>query len=315
MHFFFYYAELQKLKETLITCSICLGIYTNPKLLSCNHVYCEKCLVGLVQQNEQGLSSLTCPTCRQVTHIPSSGPTGMQSDFRTNQLLEFLEQRGIADNLEEIPLATTNLGTATATSMPVTSEVIESIKFPCSDHHEEMKLFCETCHKTVCWKCVIKGGKHSIHEYEEVHEALSRLENKITSSLDTVGEVLARFDLYRDDIFRDREDRETEIHNFTDHDDVKTELIGQLHQNIQFQLKALEAKRDQVESIQLQLNHYLNSLGEARIQGAVLLLFNSNTVMQVNELISSLQAQLGVKASKSLKELDQQENESGNGNW
>ncbi len=80
---------LKKLKEQL-TCSICLGTYTYPKLLHCNHAYCQQCLVMLVQQDQQGQLTLTCPTCRQVTPIPASGVASLQSDFRTNQFLEIV---------------------------------------------------------------------------------------------------------------------------------------------------------------------------------------------------------------------------------
>lgn len=63
---------LKKLEEQL-QCSICLETYTDPKLLQCNHVYCQKCLVKLVIRDQQGQLSLPCPICRQATPVPASG--------------------------------------------------------------------------------------------------------------------------------------------------------------------------------------------------------------------------------------------------
>lgn len=307
MHMSFFYAGLQRLKEKLITCSICLGIYNTPKILHCNHVYCMKCLVGLVQQDQQGQSYLTCPTCRQVMPVPASGVAGIQSDFRTNQLLEFLGQSGMEEDLEAVTSA--NLGGSdSAISKHDSPDVNENIKFQCPDHREEMKLFCETCQKTACWKCIIKGGKHFSHDSIEITEAFSRFEDKVSSSLDMVREVLARLDSQRDKIFRDREASETEIHNVTDDDVVKTELIGQLHQQVQIQLKELGTERDLIETTQIQLSRHLDTLREAKIQGAVFLL-NSTIIMQVNELVCALQQES--RSCRPLHTPDLEEQESG----
>ena len=43
-----------------VVCGICLEPYTQPKMLRCFHVFCEKCLQSLVRQNS------ACPHCGQV---------------------------------------------------------------------------------------------------------------------------------------------------------------------------------------------------------------------------------------------------------
>ena len=37
-----------------LNCSICLDIYTDPRLLQCFHTYCTKCLIKLVVRDRQG---------------------------------------------------------------------------------------------------------------------------------------------------------------------------------------------------------------------------------------------------------------------
>ena len=123
---------LQKVEEQL-NCSVCLDTYANPKLLQCSHVYCKECLVHLVVRDQRGKLSLTCPTCRHTTPIPDAGVSALQSAFHINHLLEIVREH--KKNLS-----------------------------CCADHvDEELKLFCETCNKVICYKCAFPGGQHHNH--------------------------------------------------------------------------------------------------------------------------------------------------------
>ena len=81
------------LKEQL-RCTICFGIYTDPKILHCLHVYCRQCLVPLVAQDEEGQPGIACPTCRQITPIPVAE---LPSALRINRLLEIQEELTLID--------------------------------------------------------------------------------------------------------------------------------------------------------------------------------------------------------------------------
>ena len=82
---------VQKFEEEL-NCSICLDTYTDPKLLQCFHAYCRKCLVKLVERDQQGQLILTCPICRHDTPVPANGVTGLQPAFQINHFLEIMEE-------------------------------------------------------------------------------------------------------------------------------------------------------------------------------------------------------------------------------
>uniref|UniRef100_UPI00398E5506 RING finger protein nhl-1-like n=1 Tax=Pristiophorus japonicus TaxID=55135 RepID=UPI00398E5506 len=74
------------LVEQLLTCSVCLDRYIRPRLLPCQHTFCqEPCLSGLVDQVGW---QVKCPECRMVHRIPSEGVAGFPSN-RT--ILGFLE--------------------------------------------------------------------------------------------------------------------------------------------------------------------------------------------------------------------------------
>ncbi|MGH0133526.1 UNVERIFIED_CONTAM: hypothetical protein FKN15_052982 [Acipenser sinensis] len=72
--------------EQLLTCSVCLDRYQSPKLLPCQHTFCqEPCLKGIADKISRNVK---CPECRAVHKIPAEGVGGFPSN-RT--ILGFLE--------------------------------------------------------------------------------------------------------------------------------------------------------------------------------------------------------------------------------
>ncbi len=142
---------LQKVEEELTNCNICLDTYTNPKLLQCFHIYCQDCLKRLVFRNQKGEFVLTCPECRQETPVPAGGAAGLKPAFHINRLLGIMEEHKKESAHAE-------------NSSPVI--------IPCCSEHEdeELKLYCETCGKLICLKCVTKHGNHHKHVQETDQE-------------------------------------------------------------------------------------------------------------------------------------------------
>ena len=286
---------LKKLEEQL-NCSICLDTYTNPKLLQCFHVYCQQCLVPLVDRDQRGQLGLSCPICRQVTPVPNRGVAGLQSAFHISHLLELQDSFQKLDNpaaaLEEAVGGTTNAAPSR-----------EAVRH-CSEHpEEELKLYCETCGELVCLKCAIKGGKHFGHDYKELDKAFQEYKEEITSSrqpmekqVATMKGVLAQLDTRCGEISDQREATEDEIHTtFRRLQEVlnvrETELVHQLHRITQGKLKALAVQRDKIETILAQLSSCLlfmgESLREANKDDA--LMMKTNTVNTVKELTTPFQ--------------------------
>ena len=52
-----------------LKCAICLEKFEDPKVLSCQHLYCKKCLEGLVTRVGQEHFEITCPECRGKTKV------------------------------------------------------------------------------------------------------------------------------------------------------------------------------------------------------------------------------------------------------
>ena len=286
---------IKKLEEEL-NCAICLETYKDPKLLQCFHIYCRDCLVRLVVRNQQGQLSLTCPTCRQATHIPANGVTGLQSAFRVNHLLEILEQHKKTKD--------TTASQESDTTHPIPSK---KVLFNCSEHTgTEQELYCETCEDLICFKCAIKGGKHHDHKYHLFEEAFEKYEGEIAPSLEpmegkvmAIKEALGQLDKHCRELSDQRETVEADIHDTFERlqetlNVRKTELISQLHEITQRKLKDLAIQRDQMETILAQLSSCLAFVRESlktESQGEVLKI-KSSIMNQVKELTLPFQADI-----------------------
>ena len=77
--------------EKLLECSICMEPFTVPKLLSCHHTFCEKCLQR-VYNNSGRSGKLRCPTCRKQTSLPANGIAGLPNDFKMNEMKDMVEK-------------------------------------------------------------------------------------------------------------------------------------------------------------------------------------------------------------------------------
>ncbi|WAR17635.1 TRIM3-like protein, partial [Mya arenaria] len=59
--------------EEIITCSICMEIFNSPRVLPCQHTFCEHCLSSFIKNEVESKKSnkkiVSCPLCRTVTVI------------------------------------------------------------------------------------------------------------------------------------------------------------------------------------------------------------------------------------------------------
>ena len=171
--------------EDQLYCSICLGVYTDPKMLHCFHVFCQTCLVRLVFRDEQGQLVLSCPNCRHITPVPANGVTGLQPAFLINHLLDIAEdlKRG-----KDAPASAERADSSSA-SLPPPQEEVSTF---CSEHvKEELKLYCETCGELICFHCALKTGKHHNHNYALIEGAFETYKKEVGSLLEQNNRKLA----------------------------------------------------------------------------------------------------------------------------
>ena len=282
---------MEKLEDEL-KCSICLETYNSPKLLHCLHICCQECLVRLVARGQEGQDSISCPVCRQVTPVDSAtGVGGLQSAFHINRLLE------LKKSVEKIQ-DSTGMEKELASSGPA------PLVNHCSEHEQQLKLYCNTCEKLICCECAIKNGKHHDHEYEQIKDSFEKYKRKITSSstvlekqcaavneaLVQLEQVSSKISTQQVTVKADVHSRVRKLHELID--TRETELIRELDESTRARLKDVAAQRDEIEALQARLDSCLGFIKgslETDNQGDVLLM-KSSVVNQIDELSTSLKS-------------------------
>ena len=76
-----------------VTCSVCLKIFEEPKILPCLHTFCVKCLQTLWQQADAvGINRIIhCPQCREKVQL--SSVQELRPSFSVSHLLEIVDMQ------------------------------------------------------------------------------------------------------------------------------------------------------------------------------------------------------------------------------
>lgn len=75
--------QLEDVKQT-VTCGICLQLYTDPRVLTCEHTYCLICLQGFQTSSSK---SKNCPVCREKTIPIKQDLDGLPENELAKQLV------------------------------------------------------------------------------------------------------------------------------------------------------------------------------------------------------------------------------------
>ncbi|CAH1795370.1 unnamed protein product [Owenia fusiformis] len=78
----------EKFKD-ILTCSICLEQFTDPKVLPCLHTFCLGCIDTWATQNQTG-KKLPCPICKEQMVVPDGGLKAMKPNFLLNTIQDVL---------------------------------------------------------------------------------------------------------------------------------------------------------------------------------------------------------------------------------
>ncbi|KAJ8321299.1 hypothetical protein KUTeg_001157 [Tegillarca granosa] len=198
--------------EDFLTCSICLEIFKEPKILPCLHTFCLSCLSKLVNSSSSNI--LRCPKCRNETPLPEKGTLGLTTNFYIVNLTEVVQTKDSGHNStscsfcilkgDNTPaffkcldcrdlLCKTCSDRHTLTRLTINHRIVDlseirkgkyddqirsSQGILCSVHKEEkFQYFCATCDQPVCRDCVLLS--HKLHECMTIEDALKSRIGKI----------------------------------------------------------------------------------------------------------------------------------------
>ena len=177
-------SEMVKGLKDEVTCPLCLDIFTDPKRLPCEHVYCKECLRGLALRSRTG-TDITCPECRRDTPVPNNGVAAFSTPHQVNRLIEMYQKSVKTES------AKTDEADGASTAQP-----------SCKVHHSQpLALYCETCQSLTCRDCVLKTCAKKNHSYDYIDDMalkqqrglekkmkpIEQLCQKMSSSLETIS--------------------------------------------------------------------------------------------------------------------------------
>ena len=210
--------------STTAHCGICSELYTDPRMLSCLHSFCCKCL----QKNMENKESLKCPTCEKEASIPEGGVLALPKDLRKSYEAEVAsyEKKLTGKDTLICDYCMNRSGNATTdfccecceflcktcseyhklwrktSSHELVSigkeKVLSNTKFHikhqpvvCQRHTDQVvKFYCVTCMTLICRDCVVK--KHAGHEYDDLVDIAEKEKADLLTSLASTAEAKSK---------------------------------------------------------------------------------------------------------------------------
>ncbi|CAH1800807.1 unnamed protein product [Owenia fusiformis] len=85
--------DLGPLKDT-VNCSICMETLDDPRSLPCMHIFCRKCIQGIMDRYRR---NFPCPICRERCPISNQGAAGLKVNCFVNSVLDAMKGLKVAD--------------------------------------------------------------------------------------------------------------------------------------------------------------------------------------------------------------------------
>ncbi|XP_041366991.1 RING finger protein nhl-1-like [Gigantopelta aegis] len=254
--------------EQLLTCSVCLDRYKTPKLLPCQHTFCQQpCLEGLVDRRT---GMIRCPECRADHIVPRRGVSGYPNNLTVIGFLELASQsqRSSAGFQYEEAQATGPHPDEMPTNVPHAAGAVGGASSGCSVCHREDRLSrCGHCNQSVCDSC--KSNHISILK-SDIGRHINQIRRgipDITESLNTIGhsgsQLQQRCEAAKTEISEAIEKHVRELRNRQRllHGEIDSFLLAELrslrmHQeNIEVEVASMASFCDSTESMLNRSNH------------------------------------------------------------
>lgn len=206
-------------REDLFSCLLCVESFRKPKILDCQHAFCEHCLqqyyktYNVIQYEKQEVF-VPCPTCRKLTRVPADGLQGLDQhkyDDRVGELKRKMSTINSASiqkcdvcvfktKLEESEYYCSkcmlnfcsDCKTAHSRQVLFKNHTVihisnkETIQLTCDAHNKNPShYFCQDCNHPICTVCVMH--EHSEHNTVKLHEALSMRRDNVKTLLNCLG--------------------------------------------------------------------------------------------------------------------------------
>ncbi|CAL8404923.1 unnamed protein product [Boreogadus saida] len=154
--------KINRLKSVL-TCSLCTEIFTDPVNLGCHHSFCSSCLQDFWAQAK----NKNCPICKRK----SSKDIGV--DFSMKELAESYAGRQRSAPSEEAQVV--------CTEPSQRSDPSDEAQVVCTEHLKDIKWFCKEEQRAVCHVC--EFPHHQGHTVVPLEEPVQELKQQLRPDL------------------------------------------------------------------------------------------------------------------------------------
>ena len=187
---------LSDLEEDLI-CPLCYEQFLpprTPKELSCPHVYCQVCLVKMVEGERP---TIICPECRLETSVPRNGIPALKTNLRLRSLAE-KHHHGKKEVLKREALMREKKQVSAMDKLKMSNEMNTfrvTTTASCSQHAgENMKLFCTKCKVVICQFCLLE--EHKLHPVEKLEVTMKRQEQDVNDMEQKLSKQMVQWERY-----------------------------------------------------------------------------------------------------------------------
>lgn len=196
-----------KIREELI-CAICLDFLSEPKVLNCAHSFCLACLEQIAQSKYKygagaklQKTDLECPSCRQITRLPSGSVQELKTNFSLKRLVSVVSEDDKKTARELI------------SSRSIRSPSNQA-KLSCPHHHRPVELFCLDCEEVLCSKCI--SSTHKRHNFEDADKVLPKQIQAMRNLIQPACEVASRAEGMLDQLLQEKDKIAKNAHSTTE---------------------------------------------------------------------------------------------------
>ena len=86
--------KIERLRERLLQCAVCMDEYKDPRILPCHHTLCFECIDSVVKSSSATGRFFKCPQCRSDVCVPRGGIVHLPINFYIISLQDELGTRG-----------------------------------------------------------------------------------------------------------------------------------------------------------------------------------------------------------------------------
>ncbi|XP_013399065.1 tripartite motif-containing protein 2-like [Lingula anatina] len=167
--------------DNLLSCSICLGEYEDPRVLPCYHTFCYGCICDHASRTLTPNKTFLCPICRVEVQFPAGGLNQLKKNFVFSKAKDIITKQQERQTLEE---KQSNAATVT--------QAIAQMTISCEKHpNSELKYYCEDDNTVVCGDCA--STYHYRHGIVPVGKVAKSKRDKITVALVKTMKTMNRF--------------------------------------------------------------------------------------------------------------------------